>query len=243
MTSRPPDSVWHLIWEPARQALRWSWKPFLLIQATAFLTVFLYYRWPDLQAAAEVLAQWKKAGGYLFSFVVGGFVCAAMPELAKWATGTAERFTPKHRAEVAWTAFTYGWIMLFVDLFQQGLAWTFGSGIDTGTILKKTLLDQFVFTTLFFMPFGLLMFRWRADGFRLRAWAAYLHGGFWRRDVASVLGPAWAFWFPTLLAVYSMPTNLQFVFVIFCDAAWAMLFVSMAKLHAERTAQPVVPPP
>lgn len=243
MTSRPPDSVWHLIWEPARQALRWSWKPFLLIQATAFVVVFLYYRWPNLQNAASVLAEWKQAGGLLFSFFVGGLVCAVMPELAKWATGTGQKFGRKQFDDALWTAFTYGWIMVFVDLMQQALAWGFGSGTDPATLFKKTFIDQFFATTLFFMPFGLLMFRWRADAFRLRAWSAYLHRGFWRRDVASVLGPAWAFWFPTLLAVYSMPTNLQFVFVIFCDAAWAMLFVSMAKLHAERTAQPVVPPP
>ncbi|MER3496581.1 MAG: hypothetical protein C4320_07275, partial [Armatimonadota bacterium] len=52
-------------------------------------------------------------------------------------------------------------------------------------------------------------------------------GGLFARYIRTLI-PCWAFWIPSLAAVYAMPTDLQFPLFLLVQAAWAILLVALA---------------
>lgn len=226
----PKDSLRAAI-QPGIQAVQENWKPFILIQVSAAILVVLYYRLPDLQTATEGIAAFKVRWGYLFSFIGGGLVCSVVPEIAKWATGDRRSLRERLPA-AAFTAFVYGIITVMVDAMYRLFAMWFGTGTDWMTILKKTLLDQLIFTPLISIPLGMVLFQWFEQKFHSSAFRVLGQRDFWFHRVLGMFPLALAFWFPVLLCIYSMPSNLQLPFALIVDAAWVLIFVFVARRHA-----------
>jgi hypothetical protein len=79
-------------------------------------------------------------------------------------------------------------------------------------------------------------FDWR------RLLGAIRDGEFAQRYMALLI-TCWGFWGPVLAAVYSMPSNLQFVMFLCAQGVWSLLLVTVAVQPAPPGSDPESPSP
>jgi hypothetical protein len=188
------------------------------------LIVAGYYWHPGFRSALEVLARWKAASGYLFSFsaaVLGG---ALLPELLNVLVLQKGRIRPVNLANLRFTVVYWGCDGMVVDAFYRGQTWLFGSGVDAKTVAIKVLVDQLGFTPFFAVPLGMALYEWKRCGYSAAALRGALTLGFYKVRVVPALIAAWAVWVPTLVAVYALPPLLQVPLFALALALWVILF-------------------
>ncbi len=190
---------------------------------------WLYYREAHTRAFADAIAALKADSGIIGVLVTGAVAGGLMPEMAKAFTGRLGRLNASWAGKVAFTALVYSIVALFVDQFYFGLAATVGHGSDPTTVIKKTLIDQLVFSPFLSIPFATAMFDWRAAGFSFSRFAQAFGQNWYRTRVMPGLVLCWLFWPPVLLCGYAMPLSLQFAFSMIIEAAWSIIFVFIAS--------------
>jgi len=217
---------------PGVSALKRYWAPFLLIQICCALLVVAYYQLISVREWADAIGDIKDRWGILFSGL-GGFIAGGViPEIAKAITGRNKTFDRQWLASTAFNGFVYLVIAIQVDLFYRFQGYVFGEGIDVGTILIKTLVDQLIFSPALCMPTGVVLFDWRAARFSVPKAVAGIHRVWYRTRVLPAVIPGLAFWGPFLLALYALPGPLQMPFALLGEAAWSLLFVFIATQEA-----------
>jgi hypothetical protein len=206
------------------RAARANLRPAIALQATMLLIVVGYYWHPGFRGMLEVLAQWKAASGYLFSFgaaVLGG---ALLPELLNVLAFQKCRVRPANLANLRFTVIYWGCDGVVVDAFYRAQALLFGSGVDAKTVAIKVLVDQLAFTPLFAVPLGMALYEWKRCGYSGGALRGALTPGFYKVRVIPTLVAAWAVWVPILVAVYSLPPLLQVPLFALALTLWVILF-------------------
>lgn len=188
----------------------------------------LAYAWsPAVQSG---LTQWgavKQAWGYPFSFATYALFAVLVPELL----GIALLRQPVRRtlwADMAYATLVFGSIGITVDLFYALQVQLFGEGNDGLTIAKKMLVDQFVYSpmTNFIV---IAMFAWREDGFRASAWQRIFSADFLSSRYLPLLVALWCVWIPGVVAIYLMPTALQFPVASLILSFWILIFKFIRK--------------
>lgn len=185
-----------------------------------------YYLVPGAAGATASLAKLKVESGLLGTALATAFASVILPLLAKKATGLG-----KGKFDAADFVFQFGFFCLLgisVDLLYQGLAVLFGNGASVGVIVRKLLVDQFVFAPLVAIPFSTSAFLWKDAGFSLRRTIQEGKQGVWISRFVTLQISCWAFWFPVVICVYAMPTNLQFCLYLCAQAAWGLLLLAMS---------------
>lgn len=218
-------------WSEGANAVRHNLRPFLLIQAMALGLVIAYYTVPAIQAVGDRVADWKAAGGLLFTALSTVIASIALPETAKRITKMAEKLDAR---ELLFRTACFAVLGLMVDTLYRVLALLLGNGTSWVIVAEKAVLDMAIFTPLFSIPWSVIAFLYRDRGFSLSATRASVHAGEFVRRYRSVLITCWAFWIPTLLCVYAMPVKLQFVLFLFAQAAWSLLLVYMSGETSDR---------
>lgn len=219
---------------PGLAVLKSHWPPMLLIHFSALAFVVAYYNVPGLRQATHFAAEAKGAGGPLFTFVVGFVAGSVVPELAKALTGKVRRFDRRWLALMLFSGVVFGLVGLMTDALYWLQALAFGTGRDFGTLVMKTLVDLLLYGTLIAIPFFTVCFDLYGVGFRAREFVRQYGRQWYRRRVTPSLVMAWGYWFPALFCVYALPLDLQFVFAMLLEAAWAILLVLIAtRDHAE----------
>ena len=104
----------------------------------------------------------------------------------------------------------------------------FGSGNDAGTIVKKMLFDQFVYSPVsnFVM---VAVFIWKDEGFRNSTLRYFGTLDFWAQRYLPVIIAVWCVWGPGVLVIYFMPTALQFPVASLILSFWILIFKFMRK--------------
>jgi hypothetical protein len=120
-----------------------------------------------------------------------------------------------------------------VDVFYGLQAQWFGTGNDAATLAKKTAVDMLVFAPTVFVPYTVAAFRWRAARFKAKAFFEAWTWSGWKRTVLPTWVPNFAFWAPVLLAVYALPTDLQYPLSALATACWSLLFVFLQHRQPE----------
>lgn len=192
------------------------------------MLVLAYFNVEGVRRAADILGEWKIAGGLLFAFCAGATAGGLIAEVAKAVTGKIHKFDPRWLKMALFTALTYGVVGVLVDLFFMLQSKMFGNGTDFQTLTLKTSVDMLVFSTVLSIPFATIMMTYAKHGFSAKELAAELKSGFYRRRVIPGLLPCWAFWTPVLICTYSLPLVLQLPFSQLAEAAWSVLFVAIA---------------
>ncbi len=240
--ARPGSLAWlPAPMRPGLAAVRLYARPFLLIQACALLVVVAFYTLPGARSGLETLAAWKDRGGLGWAVVVAAVAGGVLPEAAKAVALGDWRFDRRRLNDLAFnTAFFALLAGVGTNLFYQLQSLVFGDGTDWLTVLKKVSVDQGVYTVLFTSPVSLVVYRWRAHHYDARRTLASLTP--LRRtfvdDVLPVVIPAWFYWTPLVLLIYSLPTSLQFVLFIFALAAWSLILTFVASRRPGAGAPP-----
>lgn len=213
---------------PGFRAVQRYWRPFLAMQAMAFLLVVSYYQ---VEAVAEFCArimEWRSRSGWWFPFTAGVLAGVVIPDLARFLF-VGERPPAEGRWQ-RWIfqSLFFGCNTAMVDVFYHLQSVWFGDVNMPGTVVIKMLVDQFLYTPLIAAPFGAVCFHFWKKDFRILSTLRDLNGQFYIQRVLPILVPNTTYWIPVVLCIYSLPSLLQFPLFIFAAAAWNLIIVFIA---------------
>jgi hypothetical protein len=214
------------------RAARANLVPALVIQAAVVSVVLAYYFYGPAREWLARLAEFKREGGYLFSLVSGVVAGGLLPEFLTVAVFQRGRVRRENLSGLAFGACFWGLMALVVDALYRGQALLFGDAADLATVLKKTFVDQFVFTPFVSIPLTVVVFEWRHAGYRLGAMPRVLTPDFYTGKVLPSVVSGLGFWLPVVLLVYCLPLPLQFPLFTLALTLWVMIFTWIS--HAQK---------
>lgn len=213
---------------PGVAAVRKYWRPFVLLQAAAFGLVIAYYTNDHARSVCEKLSQLKQQGGYLFSAITTAIAGALLPEIAKAIVLGEWKINRKRLNDTFFILCAFAINGVMTDAQYRGLAWLLGHDSHFWTIIRKTLVDQFITTPGYSIPYWVLVYRLRAHRYRIIPTLAEISPRWYLMRALPLLIPAWCYWIPMVLLIYALPTPLQFCLFCFAVAAWSLLMVFVA---------------
>lgn len=199
-----------------------------LVWVLAFGLVIAYYNVPGAAEAGRGLQSLKAQMGLAFA-AIAGFLCGGvLPELAKVATGNLDKGEDPVR-EAMFRGLVWVGLAVMVDIFYVYQALWFGTGRDVETLLKKTAVDMLIFAPTVFVPYTVGAFVLRREHWRPAAFFSSWTPKGWRREVLPTYVPNFCFWVVVLLAVYALPTDLQYPMSALATTCWSILFTFLQK--------------
>jgi hypothetical protein len=213
------------------RAARANVVPALVIQTAVVSVVLAYYFWEPARAWLARLAEFKRAGGYLFSLVSGVVAGGLLPELLAVAAFQRWRVRRENLGSLTFGVCYWGLMAVVVDALYRAQALAFGDGVDFATVLKKAAFDQFVFTPFVTIPLTVVVFEWRHAGYRLKGMPRVLSLDFYLRKVLPAVVSGLGFWLPVVLLIYSLPLPLQFPLFTLALTLWVMIFTWISHAH------------
>lgn len=215
---------------PAQEAFAHYWKIILAFQLMSFCLVIAYYQSDWLKAGFLQIAEWKHNSGLLFVILTTIASGLLLPELFKRLFLPSNRMlSPKEWLHqlILWAA-----IGLLVDHFYQFQAHFIGPEANTSNVLTKILLDQFVFAPFIILPFIVIWFALDEAAYRPKIWLQSLNIGMIYRRVAPIWCTSLCYWPLMLVAIYALPSDLQFPLFLLVNAAYSVLMIYIAKKTA-----------
>jgi hypothetical protein len=209
----------------------------------ALLLVLGYYHVPAITSACERLAAMKQAGGVWFVIAASALAGAILPELAKAAVLGERRVDRARVNAVTFAVFAFAGGGLIVDCQYRLLGWWIGQAVDWQTVAIKLLIDQFLMTPVYGVPYWIVLYDWRNKGYNPLGTLGAIGPGWYVTRVLPLLIPAWAFWLPMVCLIYALPGGLQFSLYSFALAAWSLIMVCVASRHESVHSVPTIAPP
>lgn len=201
--------------------------PGLALQILALTIVVLYVSWQPFGVWLVRVGQLKTDLGYVFSGLSTALFGGLLPFLFLWVKGELER-TRRGSVLLFYLGF-WLWKGMEVDALYRGQALLFGDIASVAVIVRKTLIDQFVYCPLWAIPTQVLCFLWKDADFswaRLKSDLAVISLG---RRVAIVAVSSWVVWIPTVAIVYALPVALQIPLFNLIVCFWSLLMTSLSQ--------------
>ena len=209
-----------------RAAVSVGWKaikenrlPMIVLWCCSVALVVSYYRMSAISSALEPFAKWQGEYGELAAFANRVVFCGLLPGVFMVSMKSIR--PPR----VGWVVLAYsiwGGVMgILFDWFSSFQAYVFGAGVDWRTLVKKTIVDQFMWNVLFCTPAGALFYSWASHDFNWKApesFTAFILG-----DCLTILVSNWLVWIPVMLAIYAFPTPLQVQLVGLASSFWMLV--------------------
>lgn len=218
-----------------RRALAIGWRsacvnalPIAVLWGIAVALVLSYYLVPGVAATLEPIRMWQERNGWravvvgriFFSGLVPGVFLLLVP-----------RIRPKHPwativAFVAWGCA----LGVCCDAFFRVQSVWFGNGPEWGTLVAKTLVDQFLWTVVFLVPLNTVFYYWLGCDFSLRRMISEWPSDFVRELMLPNLVNNWLIGIPVIFATYAFPLDLQIHVNGLVGAVCLLLFTQIGKL-------------
>ena len=197
--ARPMEIGW--------RSVRANARPLALLWLLAALLVAGYSNCPFFERLLEPVARWQIRSGWRAAFANGFVFCGVLPFLflAVFRSLRVRHPLATLVAQSLWAGacgIVSGW------MYEFNAAW-FGEGDDLRSLLVKTAACQFVWTPLFFNPFGSAVYYWIGHDFFRDVRERLTLAAFWKDVALPNLIMNWALWIPCTFAVLMFPTALQ----------------------------------
>jgi hypothetical protein len=216
-------------WVESLRALRANLIPGLLLQLVMASMAAAYFLAPGARMLMEHLARLRTDWGLFFSFVGTSVASAIFPELLHIALGgrNAPPAIPLLKRLLFAIPF-WGLIGMQVDLFYRLQYVLFGPSDTASVILKKVLVDAFLYCPLLAMPQAVCAFLWRDHDFTMRGFRGHHPVTFYALRIFPVLMANWMVWIPLVSIIYSLPAALGVPFFIVAQSFWVMVFTTLS---------------
>jgi hypothetical protein len=189
-----------------KQAIKVNWLPGLILQVFALLVVLLYFYYSPAQPTFSFIAALKLKYNTYFAIISTAIFGGLLPFVILFLKKRIVRPFVLHLLfNILLWAFM-GWL---IDSFYQLQALIFGTGIDVATIVKKTSLDQFVFTVFITSPLITTLYIWKESNFNPLQTITSLQVSFFREKLPATIFSTWIVWLPAVTLIYMMPPALQ----------------------------------
>lgn len=227
-------------WHAGLRAARANIVPGLVVQAVMIGTVLAYFFLPDSREVFDWLASLKSRWGYAYSSVSAIIAGAIIPEVLRVVVFQKGKPTRRNLGNLGFATAFWGYSGMQVDWFYRMQAAWFGHEADVATVVKKVLVDQFVYCPLLAAPQSTTLYDWRVRGFRWRNLPRFWTSDYYLRAILPTLFANWGVWIPIVAALYSLPSPLQIPLFSLALTLWVLLFTWMIEQRAQtggRTAE------
>lgn len=211
-------------------AARANFWPGVLIWSVMAGVVVAYYQYPPAEAVLEIVAEWKRQWSYAFSFAATGLAGGVIPELLRVVLLQRSRVRRENVSNILFGFPFWGFLGCTVDAFYRLQALWFGAEATPGVLVKKVLVDQFIFTPLWGTSSIVWAYTWRSLGFRPGALRGLFTFSFYRTRVFPSLIAGWGVWIPAVTIVYSLPTLLQVPLFVLATCFWSLIVTYIAAM-------------
>ena len=214
-------------WSVGWEAVKRNRLPMVVLWAASVGVVLAYYSMPVVPSALEPLARWQRESGWLAAFLNRVIFCGLIP-------GTfivcVRALRPKHVVAVIAVQTVWSGICGVVSDWMFSLnAYLFGTGVDFLTLCVKTAVCQFVWTPLFFIPLGSIVYFWIGRDFSAERFRSEIPSRFYYGLVLPNLLVNWALWIPVTFAIHMFPTPLQIQLSGLASALFSLLLLAIGR--------------
>lgn len=226
----PPrrEPPWRAGWHAARANL----VPGLIVQSLMLALLLAYFYDPGvrerLNDLAEVKRRWSYGYSALASIVAGAFV----PEVLRVVVFQKGRMRRDNLANLGFTIPFWCMMGVIVDFFYRCQAGWFGGAATLEVVVKKVMMDQFVYNPLFAAPVTAWLYDWKQAGFPMRGWRRFFTVSYYRDVIVPALFATWGVWIPVVAILYSLPSLLQIPLFALALSLWVMLYTWMSEQRA-----------
>ncbi len=213
-------------WQIGVRAARANAVPGLILQAAALAVVVSYYGSPSFQGWLQHVANVQDRYGIVFSVLMRVVFSGMVPAIFC-------ALTPGLRMRRPWTALLFGmswWAFMGVNvhLFYALQARLWGAQADVATVLLKTATDMLLFSPFYASLMVAVAHLWQDQNYSFHATRLQLGPGWYRRIVLPNQVPGWAFWIPSVMILYSLPTALQMPMSSLLGCFWSLMCLQIA---------------
>ena len=219
-------------WTAGLRAARANAVPGLMVQLLMLGMLLAYYFYPPtrhwLDGLAEIKARWSYGYTAVSSIIAG----AVIPELLRIVVFQKGRFLRSNTANLLFTVPFWCMMGVIVDFFYRCQAGWFGAEVTFAVVLKKVLVDQFLYNPLFAAPASGWLYDWKNRGYRFAGVGVFFTAGYYRDVVVPILFATWGVWIPVVTILYSLPSQLQIPLFGLALSLWVMLYTWMSEQRA-----------
>jgi hypothetical protein len=205
------------------KAARANLVPGLCIQALMVGVVLAYYFLPGSRGAFEMLAAAKAHGGYGFSFASAVVAGAIMPTLFKIVFLDRGRCSRADLEGLLFLAIFWGIDGTVLDGFYRLQGAVFGTHPGFAVVMKKMLVDQFIYNPVFAAPYTMISYEFRRLRYRTEGMGHAFTAEFYRTHTIPTLCATWTIWIPVTSAIYALPPLLQIPLFALALTFWVLM--------------------
>jgi hypothetical protein len=213
------------------RAARANVVPGLIVQAAMLALLLAYYFFPPTTVWLDSLAALKSRWGFFYSVVASIAAGALVPELLRILVFQKGRVTAANGRNILFTIPFWSVMALCVDLLYRGQAIWFGNEATLEVVVKKVLVDQFIFSTIVSGPLTVWFYDFKNRGRHATSPRKFLTVAHYREAVVPVMFATWGVWIPLVSIIYSLPSLLQIPMFALALSLWVILYTWMSEQH------------
>jgi hypothetical protein len=211
-------------WAAGLRAARANVVPGLIVQGLMLTTLLAYYFYPPMQSWLNSLAEIKARLGYGYAAINALVAGAMIPELLRILLIQKGRLRRENFSNLAFTVPFWCFMGIVVDFFYRTQAVWFGEAATAAVVVKKVLVDQFLYNPLFAAPVTTWLYDLKSRDYRLDGTKVFFTVGYYRDFIVPTLFATWGVWIPVVAILYSLPSLLQIPLFGLALSMWVILY-------------------
>ena len=189
------------------------------------IVVGYYLHWPTTRVL-DLLAAGKALGGHFFTFVATGLFGGVLSEACRITLLQGGRWEKRNGDDMRFKFLLMGSCGVLADLFYGALGHLLGDTPSVGLVIKKTFIDQFIYSPFLAVPIMAIVIHWRNSGYRRVP--GFFNAAFVEEEVVPLAVTNACFWLPVVAALYSLPLPLQVPLFLLASSIWGLILISVA---------------
>ena len=226
MTRRAPP------WTAGLRAARANVVPGLMVQSLMLGVLLAYYFYPPTRHLLDGLAEIKVRWSYGYTAISAIIAGAVIPELLRICVFQNGHSCRSNFSNLLFTVPFWCMMGVVVDFFYRCQADWFGAEVTAAVVLKKVLVDQFLYNPLFAAPVSAWLYDWKNRGYQVAGISVFFTAGYYRDVIVPILFATWGVWIPIVTILYSLPSQLQIPLFGLALSMWVMLYTWMSEQRA-----------
>ena len=205
------------------RAARANFWPGVCLQFVMLLIVTAYFCAGWTKPFFDQFATLKANGGFLFSMTAAAIAGAVVPEILAIVFFQGGRVTKHTLENLCFAAVFWAINGLCVDLFYRAQGVWFGTTPTVAVLVKKVLVDQGIYSTLFAAPFAVWCYEWKNRRYRTDRLGDFFTVRFYLEKILPTTVANWCVWIPGTMLIYSLPPLLQVPLFNLALTFWALM--------------------
>ena len=225
----PPTVAREAPWLAGLRAARANVVPGLIVQALMLAVLLAYFFYPPTREWLDRLAEIKSRWSYGYTAIASVIAGALIPELLRVLVFQKGQIRRENGANLFFTIPFWCFMGIMVDFFYRCQAGWFGAEATFAVVVKKVVVDQFLYTPLFASPVTAWLYDWKNRDYRLAGLRDFFTRDYYAGTIFPRLLAAWVVWIPVVSILYSLPSELQIPLFALALSLWVILYTWMTE--------------